>query len=133
MSPLVEEGEMNPETVKAIGPIVMLVVAVFEIAAFWRIFTKAGRPGWASLVPIYNIWVLLQITGKPGWWTILVFVPLVNIVIGIIETVELARVFGKSGGFAAGLIFLPFIFYPVLAWGDAQFQRSAAPAGTAFA
>lgn len=125
---------MNPEFVKQVVPAVVLaVVAVVEIAAFWRIFTKAGRPGWASIVPLYNVWVLLRITGKPGWWLILMFVPLVNIVIGILETVELAKVFGKSGGFAAGLIFLPFIFYPMLAWGDAQYQRGAAPAGAAFA
>jgi Family of unknown function (DUF5684) len=119
---------MNPELVKEFGPTVLLaVVAVVEIAAFWRIFTKAGEPGWASIVPLYNIWVLLRIAGKPGWWLILVFVPLVNIVIGIIETVELAKAFGKSGGFAVGLIFLPVIFYPVLAWGDAQYQRATAP------
>jgi len=124
---------MDPELIKQVVKSVLLaIVAVIEIGAFWRIFVKAGRPGWASIVPLYNVWVLLRISGKPGWWVILVFVPLVNIVIGILEATGLARAFGKGGGFAAGLIFLPFIFYPVLAWGDAQYQHGAAPA-TAFA
>jgi len=107
--------------------VVGLAVVVFEIAALWKVFKKAGEPGWASIVPLYNVWVLLRITGKPGWWLILMFVPLVNIVVGILETVELARVFGKGGGFAAGLIFLPFIFYPMLAWSDAQYRRGGMP------
>jgi len=123
---------MNPESVNAVGPIVVLTIVVIQLAAFWRVFTKAGEPGWASLVPIYNLLVLLRIIGKPAWWIFLRLVPLVNIVIGIIEHVELAKAFGKSGAFAVGLILLPFIFFPILAWGDAQYQRAAAPA-TAFA
>ena len=118
---------MNEQLAQAVGPIVLLAVVVFELAAFWRIFTKAGEAGWASIVPIYNIWVLLRITGKPGWWVVLMLIPLVNIVVGIVEAAALARAFGKSGGFAAGLILLPFVFYPVLAWGDAQYQGGGAP------
>jgi Family of unknown function (DUF5684) len=118
---------MDTGPVNAIGPIVALAIVALELAAFWKIFTKAGEPGWASIVPFYNIWVLLRITGKPGWWIILLLVPVVNIVIAILETVELAKAFGKSGGFAAGLIFLPFIFYPMLAWGDAQYRRGGGP------
>jgi hypothetical protein len=117
-----DTGSVNP-----VFSIVALAVVALEIAAFWKIFTKAGEPGWASIVPLYNIWVLLRITGKPGWWILLLLVPVVNIVIGILETVELAKAFGKSGGFAAGLIFLPFIFYPMLAWSDAQYRRGAGP------
>jgi len=82
---------------------------------------------WASIVPIYNLWVLLRISGKPGWWFVLMLIPLVNIVVGILEGIGLARAFGKGGGFAAGLILLPVVFYPVLAWGDAQYQGSGAP------
>jgi len=124
---------MDPELMKqVVQSVVLAVVAVIEIAAIWRIFVKAGQPGWASIVPIYNVVVLLRITGKPTWWVILMLVPLVNIVIAIIETVALAKVFGKGGGYAVGLIFLPFVFLPMLAWGDAQYQLSAAPA-SAFA
>ncbi|HEX9574242.1 MAG TPA: DUF5684 domain-containing protein [Myxococcales bacterium] len=107
--------------------VVGLAVVVFELAALWKVFKKAGEPGWASIVPLYNLWVLLRISGKPGWWIILMLIPLVNIVVGILEAVALARAFGKGGGFAAGLILLPVIFYPVLAWGDAQYQGGGAP------
>ena len=102
--------------------IVCLVVFVFEIASHWRVYTKAGKPGWASIVPLYNLYVLLQIVGRPWWWLLLCFIPLVNIVVSIIICVDLAKCFGKGVGFALGIIFLPFIFIPVLAWGDAQYQ-----------
>jgi hypothetical protein len=97
-------------------------VAVLLIASLWRIFAKAGKPGWASIVPIYNTIVLLQITGKPIWWIILLFIPVVNIVISIIVMVELANRFGKSGGFAAELILLPIIFYPILGFSSAKYS-----------
>jgi len=106
--------------------IVMLAIVVLVIAAFWTVFTKAGQPGWACIVPIYNIIVLLQIAGKPLWWIILMLIPLVNIVIAILVAIAIAKNFGKSAGFGIGLAFLPFIFYPVLAWGDAQYQPQAA-------
>lgn len=106
--------------------IIWLALVVLMLASMWRIFTKAGKPGWASIVPIYNAYVLLQIAGKPGWWLILMFLPLVNIVIMILALVGLANNFGKGGGFVAGMIFLPVIFYPMLAFGDAQYQGSAA-------
>jgi hypothetical protein len=101
-----------------------LAVVVFYIACLWTIFTKAGQPGWACLVPIYNYYVLLQIVGRPWWWLLLALVPVVNIVIGIIVIVDLAKAFGKGVGFALGLLFLGFIFYPVLAFGSATYGGS---------
>ncbi len=95
---------------------------ILMLASFWRVFTKAGRPGWASLIPIYNAYVMLKIAGKPGWWLLLMFIPLVNIILGILTIVGLANRFGKGGGYAVGLIFLPFFFYPLLAYGDARSQ-----------
>ena len=112
---------MDTNTGNPIVGLIGLALIVFEIAAIWKIFVKAGEPGWASIVPLYNVWVLLRITGKPGWWVILMFVPVVNLVIAIVEAGALARVFGQGTGFAVGLFFLPFVFYPVLAWGDAQY------------
>jgi hypothetical protein len=98
----------------------------------WKVFVKAGRPGWAVLVPIYNTYVFLKIAGKPGWWLIWFFIPLVNIIVGIIATVALAQSFGKGTGFAVGLIFLPVIFIPILAFGEAQYvgEGASAPAAT---
>ena len=97
------------------------VIIIFEIASHWRLFTKAGKPGWASIIPIYNAFVLLEIVGRPWWWLLLWLIPVVNIVIGIIVILDLAKSFGKGVGFAIGIILLGPIFIPILAWGDAEY------------
>ncbi|MGZ7079140.1 MAG: DUF5684 domain-containing protein, partial [Thermoanaerobaculia bacterium] len=74
------------------------------------------------IVPIYNMIVLLKIAGKPLWWIILLFIPFVNFIIVILVYFALAKNFGKGAGFALGMVFLPFIFFPLLAWGDARYQ-----------
>ena len=96
-------------------------IALLMVVAMWRVFTKAGRPGWAILIPIYNLYVLLQVAGKPGWWLLLFLIPVVNAIVGIIVAVAIARNFGKGVGFALSLIFLPIIFYPILGFGSAQY------------
>ena len=101
--------------------LVWLAVLILVIAGIWKVFTKAGKPGWASIVPIYNMIVLLEIAGKPTWWILLYFIPFVNIIIGIIVTIEVARQFGQGIGFTLGLIFLPFIFFPILGFGGARY------------
>lgn len=106
------------------GPVFWIVCIAFvvvEIAAIWKTFVKAGKPGWAAIVPIYNAIVILQIAGRPVWWFLLYLIPLVNIIIAIIVMMDFAKSFGKSVGFALGLIFLPIIFFPILAWGDADY------------
>ena len=102
--------------------LVWLVVIVFYIATGWKIFVKAGEPGWAVLVPIYNIIVLLKIADKPVWWIILFFIPIISLIPAIMVPLAIAEKFGKSVGFGVGLILLGFIFYPILAFGDAQYQ-----------
>lgn len=108
--------------------VVVGLIALLMIAAMWKIFTKAGKPGWASLIPIYNIIVLLDIAGKPAWWIILFFIPIVSLVIAILTYVGLAQRFGKGGGFAMGLVFLGPIFFPILGFGSAQYQGAVAKA-----
>jgi hypothetical protein len=98
--------------------LVLLVV----IAGFWKTFQKAGKPGWASIVPIYNLIVLLEIAGQPLWWIILLFIPLVNIAVSIFVNIAVAKNFGKSTGFGVGLALLGFIFYPILGFGDARYR-----------
>lgn len=98
---------------------------VLVIAGFWKVFVKAGKPGWASIVPIYNAFVLLDIAGKPAWWFILFLIPLVNIVIAFIVSIAIAKRFGKGTGFGIGLALLGFIFYPILGFGDAQYSAAA--------
>lgn len=107
---------------------VVLAIGVFLIICQWKIYAKAGKPGWACLIPIYNIVVLLEIVKKPVWWLVLLLIPVVNLVIAIIIMIELAKVFGKDGGFTVGLILLPYVFYPILAFGDAQYIGDQAEA-----
>jgi hypothetical protein len=99
-----------------------LALVVLVVAGMWKAFVKAGQPGWAVLIPIYNMYVLLKAAGKPGWWLLLMLIPIVGVVFAIIAVVAFAGRFGKGGGFAVGLIFLPFIFYPILGFGDAQYS-----------
>jgi hypothetical protein len=98
---------------------------VFMIATMWTIFSKAGKPGWASIVPIYNIIVLLEIVGKPWWWLLLFLIPIVNIIFLIWTINLLSKSFGKSEGFTIGLILLGIIFFPILAFGDATYAGPA--------
>jgi len=111
--------------------VVFLAVVAFYIAAGWRIFTKAGRPGWAILIPIYNTIVLLQISGRSGWWILLLCIPVVDIVFLIIVLNDLSKSFGHGAGFTLGLIFLSPIFYPILGYGKSRYVRSPAMAGVA--
>lgn len=99
---------------------------IFLIASFWKIFTKAGQPGWAAIVPIYNLVVLLQVVGRPVWWIVLMLIPFVNLVIFIMVAIDLAKSFGKGAGFGIGLAFLGFIFYPILGFGSAKYVGPAA-------
>ena len=101
--------------------VIYLAIIVLMIASMWTIFSKAGKPGWASIVPIYNTIVLLEIVGKPWWWLFLMLIPIVNIVILIIVYHNLSLSFGKDGGFTVGLILLGIIFLPILAFGDAKY------------
>nr|WP_218033066.1 DUF5684 domain-containing protein [Brevifollis gellanilyticus] len=119
------ELDMQMQQVEAPSPIAMVIGLAFIvilIAALWKVFTKAGEPGWACLVPFYNIIVLLKISGKPLWWIILFIIPFVNFIIAILVSIGLAKSFGKGAGFGIGLALLGFIFYPILAFGDARYQ-----------
>ena len=102
--------------------LVWLAVVIVIVAGMWKMFEKAGKPGWACLVPIYNAFVILQIAGKPAWWFLLFLIPVVNLVVAIIVMIEIARRFGKGPGFGLGLAFLGFIFFPILGFGSAQYS-----------
>ncbi len=102
--------------------VVQLAIIIFLIASIWKVFTKAGQPGWASIIPIYNIIVMLQIVGRPWWWILLLLIPIVNLVIFIIISIDMAKSFGKGAGFGIGLFLLGIIFYPILGFGGATYQ-----------
>jgi Family of unknown function (DUF5684) len=105
-----------------IGLVLVFGIMIFLFASIWKLFTKAGEPGWASLVPIYNIITLLKIAGQPLWMIILFLLPLANIYALIVTWHGVSKRFGKDGGFTAGLILLGIVFIPILAWGDAKYQ-----------
>ena len=105
---------------------VYLLFVVAVVAGMWKVFTKAGQPGWGCIIPIYNIYLLTKIAGRPAWWIILCFIPIVSLVIIIIMSMDIAKAFGKGKGFGIGLALLGFIFYPILGFGSAQYVGAAA-------
>ncbi len=104
--------------------IIELIIAVIMIVALWKLFEKAGRPGWAAILPFYNIYIMLEIAGLQWWWLLLIiFIPLIPILGLLIEigiwfyvNLKFVQSYGKDIGFAIGAFFLPFIFYPIMAF-----------------
>jgi hypothetical protein len=119
---------MEGEGIKFLGVLFLLlfffIVSILMLISMWKIFNKAGQPGWASIIPIYNIIVVINIGGKSGWWFLTLLIPLVNIVTLIIILNDFSKAFGKGFGFTLGLFFLGFIFFPILAFGDSRYVGS---------
>lgn len=105
-----------------------LVLAVAQLAGMWAVFSKAGHGGWKALVPVYNLYVMLQIGDNAWWWLLVLFVPIVQLYALYKIQAGVARAFGRGIGFALGLVFLGFVFYPLLGFGDAQYRD---PSGVA--
>jgi hypothetical protein len=106
--------------------IFLAFVAVFLlviVASMARVFRKAGRSGWAALVPIYNLIVLLEIAGKPVWWVAFTPVPVVNLVLGARLGIGLADRFNRGRLFGLGLFFLAPLFLPVLAYSNLRYRQ----------
>jgi len=104
----------------------LLAIGIIYIIAIWKVYTKAGKPGWASLIPIYNTIVLLEIVGKPWYYIVLLLIPGVNLIFGIWLTHQLSKSFGHGVGFTLGLIFFGFIFILILGFGDSKYVGPAA-------
>lgn len=100
---------------------ISLILSLIMIVAMWKIFVKAGKPGWGCLIPFYREYCLMEISWGNGWLFLLLFVPFVNAVFGIMSLFKLAGAFGKGVAFAFGLWFLSIIFFPILAFGDAEY------------
>ena len=113
-----------PFLLALIVPIIIfgIMVTVIEIVGAWFMFEKAGEPGWAAIIPIYNYLIAIKIAGKPWWYILLMLIPVVNLVFYIITLDGLAKSFGKGTGFTVGLFFFRFIFIPVLGFGNAVYS-----------
>ena len=110
---------------------IVIPIVLIAIVAMWRIFTKAGQPGWAVLIPFYNLYVYSQVVKRPGWWMLLYFASIIPVVgslavlfVSIIDSLRLAKLFGKSSGFGVGIILLGVVFLPILAFGDADYDET---------
>jgi hypothetical protein len=100
-----------------------IFIGIVMLASVWKVFSKAGEPGWAAIIPIFNLYVFVKISGKPIWWMVLFFIPVANLLAWIVTSVAVAERFGKEMLFGLGLCFLGFIFFPLLAFGDAQYEE----------
>ncbi|HEY1185484.1 MAG TPA: DUF5684 domain-containing protein [Bryobacteraceae bacterium] len=116
----------------AVGGTILLValaLAVVLIIGLWKVYVKAGQPGWAVLIPFYNVYILLKIAGRPGWWLVLCLIPLVNIVIALMVAIDVAKAFGQSAVFGVVLLFLlSGIGYLVLGFGNYKYVGPATAA-----
>jgi len=111
--------------------VIVIPIVLIAIVAIWRVFTKAGQPGWAVLIPFYNLYVYSQVVKRPGWWMLLYFASIIPVVgslavlfVSIIDSLRLAKLFGKPSGFGVGIILLGVVFLPILAFGDADYDET---------
>ena len=113
----------NGGGIGVVGMLIYLALAVLMVVSYWKIYAKAGKPGWAAIIPIYNIIVLLEIVKRPIWWIVLLFIPIVNFVICIMLIIDLVKAFGKPGSHAIVAIFFGIIYFPYLAFSDATYVK----------
>jgi hypothetical protein len=105
----------------------IVLYVIFALPLFF-VFKKAGSDmAWGAFVPIFSIYVLLKVVGRPGWWLVLYIIPIVSLIILIIVWNDLSKSFGHGAGFTVGLIFLPWIFLAILAWGSSTYRGPSAP------
>jgi hypothetical protein len=117
---------MPPEVQQALmmWSVIGLLLTILGIVVGWKIFVKAGEPGWGILIPIYNIVLMCRIGGRPGWWAILFFIPVIWFVPAVLVPLGMAKNFGKGVGFAIALMIPAINMIPLvmLAFGDVEFS-----------
>jgi hypothetical protein len=124
--------DLSPLSLMFIVPLVAYVL--IEIVGMWKVFEKAGQPGWGAIIPFYNLYLLCKIAGRPGWWWALGLIPFVGgliwFVLSLLVSLDIATRFGKGGGFGVGLWLLGFVFYPILGFGSASSHSPRMGMGT---
>lgn len=110
-----------------VGFIASIVVLAVVIAGLWKAFEKAGEPGWAAIVPIYNLWVMVRISDNAWWWFVLFLIPIAQIVALIKVSIDVSERFGQGLLFGVGLWLVPVVFWPLLGFGDYEYRSPAAP------
>jgi hypothetical protein len=120
LSLLAQESSSGGAAGGLVGLVLYIGFIVLILASMWKIFAKMTQPGWYGIIPIFNYCVIAKKSGKDWWWGLLTVVPCIQIIFQIILLNQLSKLFGKGVGYTLGLIFLPFIFLPVLAFGSAE-------------
>jgi len=105
--------------------IIYIAFIVLSIAGLWCVFVKAGQDGWKSIIPIWNLLILLKIIGRDWWWIILLLIPIVGLIVWIVIANDLSKSFARGIGTTLGLIFLEPIFVMILGFGSAEYQGPA--------
>jgi hypothetical protein len=129
LSLLAQESSSGGAAGGLVGFVLYIGFIVLILASMWKIFAKMTQPGWYGIIPIFNYCVIAKQSGKDWWWGLLPLVPCIGVIFLIILLNELSKLFGKGVGYTLGLIILPFIFLPILAFGSAEYQG---PQGKAF-
>lgn len=121
---------MNPETSQLDPAIITLIIvgalalSIFGIIVAWRVFTKAGEPGWAAIIPLYNVFVEFRIAGFNPWLFLLLLVPLVNVVLALVVSYKIGEAFGKGPLFnVLWMVLFPIVGWLVLAFTDVTYRR----------
>lgn len=104
--------------------LICFAIIAVVIVGMWKVFEKADEPGWAPFIPLYNTWVMIRISNNPWWFFVLMFVPLIQLYPSIKVQYDIGKQFGQGVGFGIGLILFPFIFYPILGFGDYQYENA---------
>ncbi len=105
-----------------------MIVFILGVVGLWKIFVKAGEPGWAAIIPLYNIWVLLRVVGRPGWWLILLLIPVVQIVAWFMVALDLSKAFDKGTGYTIGIFLFPYFFFLILGFSESKYFGPGGPA-----
>jgi len=116
-----EDYYYQPTPMPTWAVVLLIAVGLFQLIAMWKVFVKAGQPGWAAIIPIYNIYIMTKIAGKPGIWTLWCLIPIVNIIFIIWLYNMISKSFGHEEGFTIGLVILGFIFWPILGFGPSKY------------
>jgi len=115
--------ESGAGSIMAVFVIVYIAIIALVVVSMWKLFTKAGKPGWAYLIPIYNIIVILEIVKRPVWWFVLLLIPFVNVVVGIIVMIDFVKAYGKPASHFLLMLFFSIIYLPYLAFSNAKYVR----------
>jgi hypothetical protein len=115
-------GRQSQRELGLVAVVTSFVMTLFALAGLGATFTKAGKPAWAAIVPIYNVVLLLKLAGRPQWWLLLLCIPFVNLFVFLVVSIDIAHNFGKRAAFGLGLTFFGFVFYPLLGFGSAHYR-----------